>query len=165
MPKTLYLVRHAKSSWGNPSDSDFDRPLNERGRRDAPEMGRRLMGKGVRPNVVLCSPARRAVETIALLNAELGVPADSIHMQKRIYEASPETLLELIQKLDDSYDSAMLVGHNPAMTWLVEGLTGANIQNLPTCSVVTISLNSNHWNKAGKDPAELLNLDYPKKKA
>lgn len=163
MPKTLYLVRHAKSSWVNPSYTDFDRPLNERGQRDAPEMGRRLKAKGILPDVVLCSPARRAVETLALLNAELGVPEHSIYMQKRIYEASTETLLELIQSLEDSYDSAMVVGHNPAMTWLAEGLTEANLPNLPTCSVVTLSLDSNQWNTAGKGPAELLNLDSPKK--
>ncbi|MDF7801089.1 histidine phosphatase family protein [Pontiellaceae bacterium B1224] len=165
MPKTLYLVRHAKSSWVNPSYSDFDRPLNDRGQRDAPETGRRFKAKGVMPDVVLCSPARRAVETLNLLNAELGIPENSIYMQKRIYEASTETLLELIQLLDDSHGSVMLVGHNPSMTWLAEGLVDAQFQNLPTCSVVTISLDSNHWNEAGNCPAELLNLDYPKKEA
>jgi len=163
MPKTLYLMRHAKSSWVNPSYTDFDRPLNERGQHDAPEMGRRLKEKGIRPDIVICSPARRAVETLDLVNAELGVPENSIYMQKRIYEASTETLLELIQSQKDTYDSAMVVGHNPSMTWLAEGLTEATIQNLPTCSVVTISLDSNQWNKAGNCPAELLNLDYPKK--
>jgi phosphohistidine phosphatase len=163
MPKTLYLVRHAKSSWVNPSYTDFDRPLNDRGQRDAPVMGRRLKEKGQRPEIIICSPARRAVETLDLLNAELGVPADSIFMQKRIYEASTETLLNIIQSLEDSNDSAMVVGHNPSMTWLASQLANTHIQNLPTCSIVTIQLDSNHWKEAGICPGELLDHDYPKR--
>lgn len=165
MPKTLYLVRHAKSSWVNPSYSDFDRPLNERGQRDAPEMGRRLKVSGISPEIIICSPARRAVETLDLMNREMGVATDVIFMQKRIYEASTETLLDIIQAIDNSCDSAMLVGHNPSMTWLAAGLTGTDIQNLPTCSVVTVSLDSHLWIQAGTCSAELQNLDYPKKTA
>lgn len=162
MPKTLFLVRHAKSSWIQPGLLDFDRTLNLRGQQDAPEMGRRLKEKNVVPQIVLCSPARRAVQTLDLMNKVMNIPSDSIFMQKRIYEASPETLLNLIQHLDDAYDSAMLVGHNPSMTWLASQLSNSYIQNLPTCSIVTITLDSNHWIKAGKCPAELQNLDSPK---
>jgi phosphohistidine phosphatase len=162
MPKTLYLVRHAKSSWVNPSYSDFDRPLNDRGQRDAPEMGRRMKRAARFPEIIICSPARRAVETLDLLNAELGVSTNAIFMQKRIYEASTETLLDIVRSIDDAHDSAMLVGHNPAMTWLASQLADTHIQNLPTCSIVTLRLNSNQWNDAGIAATELLNLDYPK---
>lgn len=162
MPKTLYLVRHAKSSWVNPSYSDFDRPLNDRGQRDAPEMGRRLHEKGVKPDLIVCSPARRAMETLELLNTELGVDQDSIFMQKRLYEASAPTLINIIQSLENSAESAMIIGHNPSMSWIAAEISGEPIGNLPTCSVVGIELDSSDWNVAGICAAHLLFQDYPK---
>ncbi len=165
MPKTLYLVRHAKSSWVNPSYSDFDRPLNDRGQRDAPEMGRRLKAKGIRPDLIVCSPARRAIETLELLNAELGVDQDSIYMQKRLYEASTPTLIDIIQSLENSDESAMVIGHNPSMSWVATQISGEPIGDLPTCSVVGLELDSNDWNMAGICAAKKIFLDYPKKQA
>ncbi len=162
MPKTLYLARHAKSSWVNPSYSDFDRPLNSRGQRDAPEMGRRLKERGVRPDIIVASPARRAVETLELLNGELGVDSNSVFMQKRLYEASAETLVDIVRGLDNRYGSALLLGHNPSMTWAAELLSGVPTANLPTCAVAAIELDSNDWSLAGLCTAELLFLVYPK---
>lgn len=162
MPKTLYLVRHAKSSWVNPSYSDFDRPLNDRGQRDAPEMGRRLKERGILPDMIVASPARRAFETLELLNGELGVDKDSVFMQKRLYEASTETLVEIIQSLDNSAESALIIGHNPSMSWGAEKILGEPVGNLPTCAVVAIELDSNDWNLAGICAADRLFVDYPK---
>ena len=162
MPKILYLVRHAKSSWNNPSMLDFDRPLNRRGEHDAPEIGRRMRERNALPETIVCSPARRAMETLELLNAEMGVAADAIFMQKRIYEASTKTLLEIVRELDDRFSSAMLIGHNPSMTWLASELSGEPIHNMPTCAIAAIELDAEKWKKTGHCPAKLQFLDYPK---
>lgn len=162
MPKTLYLMRHAKSSWLDPSMLDFDRPLNSRGERDAPEMGHRLVERNAIPEVVICSPARRAVETLEKLNLQLNIDPDSIFMQKRIYEASLQTLLEIVRSIDDRYASAMMIGHNPSMTWLASELGGEHIPNMPTCAVVAIGIDAETWSETGKAPAKPLFYDYPK---
>ncbi|MDF7826642.1 histidine phosphatase family protein [Pontiellaceae bacterium B12227] len=159
MPKTLYLVRHAKSDW-NTGESDFERPLNKRGQRDAPEMGQRIKDAGSLPEQILCSPARRAVQTLESL--DLGIKA--VLFKEKIYEASTGDLLDLVQSLDDSCGSAMLIGHNPAMTWLATLLSGVRIEGMPTCSILTIRLDSDHWKSAGACPATLLHFDYPKKR-
>jgi phosphohistidine phosphatase len=160
MPKTLYLVRHAKSDWNN-GETDFDRTLNPRGQCDAPEMGLRLKARDVHPDIIVCSPATRAFQTLELL----ALPAGTVEYNENIYEASAIALLDIVQSLEDTADSAMLVGHNPAMSWLAGHLTGVRIDNMPTCSVATIRLTSNHWKKAGQDPAELLDFDHPKKES
>ncbi|MDF7807220.1 histidine phosphatase family protein [Pontiellaceae bacterium B12219] len=158
MPKTLYLVRHAKSDWDN-ALADFNRPLNKRGFRDAPEMGRRFKARHALPDQIICSPAKRAFQTLEHL--DLGVP--HIRFEESIYEASTETLFRIIQSLENSIDSAMLIGHNPAMTWLASHLTHTVIANLPTCAIVALELPSNQWNEIGETPLKLLYLDYPKK--
>ncbi len=157
--KMLYLLRHAKSSWGHSDLSDFDRPLNKRGRHDAPEMGRRLRKRGTLPEIIVCSPATRAFETAQLL--DLGI--EPLVFDETIYEASVGSLLTVIHSLDDRYGSAMLIGHNPAMTWLASELTGADIDPLSTCAVATIRLTTGHWSQTGACLARLLDLDYPKK--
>lgn len=160
MPKTLYLVRHAKSDWHS-GETDFERTLNKRGLRDAQEMGQRLKNSGSLPERILCSPAKRAVQTLERL--DLGI--ETIAFKENIYEASTGDLLNLVQSVDDSCNAAMLIGHNPAMTWLATMLSGVGIQGMPPCSVITIQLDSNHWKSAGACPAELLNFDHPLKSA
>jgi len=162
MSKVLYLVRHAKSSWHQPGFSDFDRPLNPRGDRDAPEMGQRLKLRNAVPEIIICSPARRAVETLELMNENMGVPAESIFMQKRIYEASTSTLLEIVRGIDNQFGSAMLIGHNPSLSWLAGELSGKPVQNMPTCSVAAIAMESDQWENTGSAAAGMLFFDYPK---
>jgi len=163
MAKTLYLVRHAKSSWADMHLGDFDRPLNKRGLRDAPEMGRRLRQRGVNPEIILCSPAQRTRETAELLIREFGGTMEAVQFDDRIYEASPETLLELICTLPDSCSSAMLIGHNPSIGYLVHQLSDTGIERMPTCAVATLQLQSHAWNDFGRDSVRLLNFDSPKK--
>ena len=158
-PKTLYLVRHAKSSWSAADLNDFDRPLNTRGLRDAPEMGRRLTARGVRPGIILCSPAKRAVQTLEQLNLDCG----HVEYEERMYAASDRELLSLIRALNDRYRSAMLIGHNPAMSVLAGALSGAQIHSMPTCAVAAIRLDESLWARAGTGPGVLLDMDYPKK--
>lgn len=157
--KTLYLVRHAKSDWPRAGLTDFDRPLNSRGLRDAPEMGRRMKQRGVSPEVIVCSPAKRTIQTLELL--DFGV--EHIVFEERIYSASIGAMLDIIHSLDDGCRSAMLVGHNPTMTQLVGWLSGANIGDMPTCAVATIELGSGQWKDVGTCAAQLLNFDYPRK--
>ena len=159
MAKTLYLARHAKSDWNHPGLSDFERPLNKRGMRNAPEMGLRLKEKEHLPELIICSPAIRTRQTLELL--DLGVK--NVIYNESIYEAYAETLLYIVQSIDNSCSSALLLGHNPAMTWLASGLSGVRIENMPTCAVAEISLKTDRWNEAGNCPAELKNLDYPNK--
>lgn len=159
--KTLYLLRHAESSWSGTDLSDFDRPLNGHGLRDAPEMGRGMKARGAVPEIVLCSSAKRAMQTLE----NLGLGIENIVFDERIYEASKGELLSIIQSLENRYSSAMLIGHNPAMTWLTTQLSGAHIGNMPTCAIATIELASALWGKAGSCPAKLLDFDYPEKTA
>ncbi|MEE9369243.1 MAG: histidine phosphatase family protein [Pontiella sp.] len=159
--KMLYLVRHAKSGWMDSCQRDFDRILDEQGNRDAAEMGHRLQQNGIRPDLVICSPACRAVQTLEHLAPCMNIPIVDVLYNKSIYEAATSTLLEIIQKLDDPVDSAMMIGHNPAMSWLINHLTSEHISNMPTCSIATISIPSNHWKDAGTASSRLLDFDFP----
>jgi phosphohistidine phosphatase len=163
MAKTLYLMRHAKSSWADMSLGDFDRPLNQRGQRDAPEMGRRLKNRGVKPDIILCSPAQRARQTAGLLIRELEGDMDDIQFDERIYEASLDTLLNLIRSLPEGCTSVMVIGHNPSMGWLANQLSGFQIEKMPTCAVAAFELASFSWRDMGAENARLLDFDYPGK--
>ena len=143
--KQLWLARHAKSDWGDGSVSDFDRELNPRGLRDAPAMGRWLAERGVKPQVMVTSPARRAVRTAELLANGMGFSTAMIFHEPRIYEAHTGTLEEIIEESDDSINHLMLVGHNPAMTQLVNILGGGPLDNLPTCSIAALNYEVQHW--------------------
>jgi phosphohistidine phosphatase len=157
--KTLYLVRHAKSSWNHAELTDFDRPLNKRGYRDAPEMGHRLKARGALPEVIICSPARRARETLE--NMQLGV--ENVVFDEMVYGAGAGDLLIAVRSIKNSCSRAMLIGHNPSITLLAGRLSGHPVDNMPTCAIAVIGLDSDLWSKAGSCPAELLDFDYPKK--
>ena len=159
--KTLYMVRHAKSGWSAADRTDFERPLNHQGLRDAPEMGRRIKRQTPLPEIIFCSPAKRARQTLNALN--LGV--DTVTFDERIYCASNNDLLEIVRSVSDQYVAAMIIGHNPAMTWLAAQLSGKAFINLPTCAVVSLDLECSQWAKAGTCPATLLNYDYPRNRA
>ena len=159
--KILYLMRHAESSWSGTDLSDFDRTLNERGLRDAPEMGLRLKMRGPLPEIILCSPAKRAMQTLE--NMDLGI--ENVVFDERIYAASTGELLDLIQSLENDCDSAMLIGHNPTMARLIRRLSDVRIDSMPTCAIATIGLASTHWRKAGSCAAILHDFDYPQKTA
>ncbi|MHB8763516.1 MAG: SixA phosphatase family protein [Deferrisomatales bacterium] len=143
--KRLTLVRHAKSSWADGSLTDFDRPLNGRGKRDAPEIGRRLAARGVAPDAVVTSPAVRARKTARKLAAELGFPPGEIREAPEIYDAELETLVALVRGLDDAWDRVLLVGHNPGFTDLANWLTGGALANLPTCGALGVELGVEAW--------------------
>ena len=159
--KTLYLARHAKSSWKNPELSDIERPLNKRGKRDAPYIGNLLKEKGVKPDILISSSAVRARKTAVAVAEKIGFPKSKILIDENIYESSSTGLLKIIQGLDDNYNSVMMFGHNPAFTMLNNYLTDRHIDNIPTCGVVGINFNSS-WKKVGSESGKTFFFIYPK---
>ncbi len=161
--KTLYLVRHAKSSWDNPSLSDFERPLNDRGKRDAPEIGKRLLNKGIMPELMLSSPAQRALTTCRLIAKVIGYPDQKIATDSAIYHAGESALLRIVQQTSDEYRSLMLFGHNPGFTDFANELANTDIYNIPTCGVFVCSFEVDKWQEIRFGNGQLLFFDYPKK--
>lgn len=162
--KSLILVRHAKSSWSNADLRDFDRPLNDRGRRDAPVMGQRLAARGLAIDAVVASPAIRALTTARTLLDALGMPPGRLRLDPAIYAADTDDLLEVVQGLPDDEDRIALVGHNPGFTDLAERLAAADIGNMPTCAMAFIAFDISAWSEAGFGTGALVDYDYPKKK-
>lgn len=161
--KTLYVIRHAKSSWNFLHLPDYERPLNNRGNRDAPLMGQRFRARGIVPDCLVCSPALRARETAIKISMEIGFTENSIIYKRSIYEAGVPALLQTIEAFPDEAVSAFLVGHNPGMTCLAEYLTRKQIGSLPTCGVACIEMDIDSWSLAGRGLGNLDFLDYPKK--
>jgi phosphohistidine phosphatase len=158
--KTLFLLRHAKSSWDNPDWSDFERPLNGRGLDAARFVGQLMYERGLRPRVIISSPAKRAVQT-AVLVREVAEIERAVVFDERIYEASPLALFNLIREFDASLDSALLVGHNPGFENLVRMLTGAQCA-MPTASLAKIKAPIDDWSEIEIDACELDFLIRPK---
>ena len=115
---TLYLLRHAKSSWDDAGLADFDRPLNERGRSTAPFIGQVMKRDGLVPDLILSSPANRARETAQLVRKAADLTAE-VELDEKIYEASPQTLRQIVASIGEGIQSVMIVGHNPGMEGLV----------------------------------------------
>ncbi|MGH1366702.1 MAG: SixA phosphatase family protein [Calditrichia bacterium] len=161
--KTLYLIRHAKSSWKNEKLSDFDRPLNNRGLRDAPFMGQRLANYRVSPGIILSSPAMRAIETATTIASEVGYPKDAIQRITSLYLASLNTLLETVNEIDDKHESAFIFGHNPGMTMFANFLTTYAIDNVPTCGVVCVLFEVDSWKDVAENRGSLSFFDYPRR--
>ena len=161
--KTLTLVRHAKSSWSNPTLGDRQRPLNKRGERDAPIMGRRIAEHGIRPSLIVSSPAKRAWTTAKIIADEISYPREFLQREDGLYLASLDEFMDVLVALEGDFNSVMLVGHNPGMTdfanFLVPGLT----DNLPTAGVVSVTIDQDHWNLYARPAAQLQVHDYPKK--
>jgi phosphohistidine phosphatase len=141
--KTLYLLRHAKSSWKDAGLADFDRPLNERGRRAAPFMGRLMRDRGADVDLIISSPAKRARKTAKLFLEAGGFETDVLN-DERIYEASPSTLMYVAGEIDDRFSSVVLVGHNPGMEGLIRALTGQS-EPMPTAAIAIIKLAIDSW--------------------
>jgi phosphohistidine phosphatase len=164
--KTLYIVRHAKSSWANPSQDDFDRPLNDRGKRDAPDMAKRLKEKKIKADVILSSPARRALSTAKRFAGELNFPKDKIKTKEKLYHAHEDTILEAIKGIKDKHNVAIVVGHNPGLTDFVNSFQKEefDIDNLPTCAVVAFEIAIDSWKDAAWGKGKIVFFDYPKNK-
>jgi phosphohistidine phosphatase len=161
--KTLYLVRHAKSSWKYPRLNDFERPLNKRGRKNAPFMGSILKKLKVAPDLVISSPANRAATTARIIADSIDYPLEKIHYNETIYASSEYELIQVIQQLDDTVNQAMLVSHNPALTDLANTIADTAISNIPTCGVFCVNLSISSWAKIGEQRGKLKFFEFPKK--
>lgn len=163
--KRLTLVRHAKSSWKHPELADFDRPLNKRGRRDAPFMAARLAQSGARPGLILTSPALRARLTALPLREALQLAPERLVEEPRLYEADAGRLLEILRGLEAGIEHVLVVAHNPGLTDLVNLLSDAGIDNLPTCGIVSLAADIGRWGQLQPGRAQVLDFDYPKRHA
>ena len=164
--KTLYVVRHAKSSWDDPDKPDFDRSLNERGKRDAPRMGKRLKEKDVHPDLMLSSPAWRALSTCKRIAKVLEYSKEKIKTDSKLYHAEDDEILLVVQGVKDKFNTVMIFGHNPGLTDFVNSLMSEeqSIENIPTGGVVAFQLNIESWSQLTWGIGKVLFFDYPKSK-
>jgi phosphohistidine phosphatase len=160
--KTLFLVRHAKSSRDDPSLPDRDRPLDERGKQEAPMMGKRLAKRKVKPDLLVSSPALRALTTAQLIAEEIGYKRKDIVADDRLYGSSPDELLAIIRALDKKLDRVMLVGHNPEFSELAHRLS-SKIAEMPTSAVAEFSFDTKAWSEVAEVEPVNAELDSPKK--
>jgi phosphohistidine phosphatase len=160
--KTLYLLRHAKSSWDFEELSDHDRPLNNRGRKDAPMMGRELMSREVTLDLIVSSPAVRALTTATLVAKELEYDPEKIAVEEDIYKADKHELLSIIKNVPNQFNKIMVVGHNYTLTELANLLSPDLVPTIPTAGVVCLNFNCGTWAEIGKNNSSFGFFDYPK---
>jgi phosphohistidine phosphatase len=158
--RTLFILRHAKSSWDDASLADIDRPLNGRGLRDAPKMGELMRNRGFVPDMILSSPAKRAAETVKLVKDAGGFDAE-ITLDERIYEASPNTLRRVAADINEACSSALLVGHNPGIEGFIRYLTG-RAESMPTAALAVIDLDISEWRAVSEECGALRHVFRPK---
>ena len=161
--KTLYLVRHAKSSWKYPQLDDFERPLNKRGRKNAPFMGSILKELTVSPDLIVSSPANRAAMTARIIAAALDYPLEDICYSEAIYEFGEKALIDVVKEIKDEVNQAMVVGHNPAINGLANYIGDQPIGNIPTCGVFCIELDIASWSNIKAHCGKVKFFEYPKK--
>jgi phosphohistidine phosphatase len=161
--KRLTLLRHAKSSWTEPSLADHDRVLSERGERDAPKMGKRMAARKVRPSLIIASSAARARATAKFIAEALKYPAEFLQVEKELYLATPDQILELVCSQEDNFSDLLLIGHNPGITDLANRLLPSiGLNNLPTSGVVALDFDTKKWSELAEVSAKLGFYDYPK---
>ncbi|MCX7735610.1 MAG: histidine phosphatase family protein [Candidatus Kapabacteria bacterium] len=161
--KTLILVRHAKSDWGNPDLSDFDRPLNKRGLKDAPFMAELVASKIKTPDLIMSSPANRAITTAKYFATAFKYPIDKIEQINLIYSSGVNGIKELIASLNNDYKTVILFGHNPAVSSLAYNLSGGKVPEMPTCAVACIDFDISFWEEILNSEGDLRFYEYPKK--
>jgi phosphohistidine phosphatase len=159
--KTLLILRHAKSSWANSRLADHDRPLDSRGKQDAPKMGRLLEKEDLTPDLIISSSAERALTTAEFAAISAGYTAE-IQVTRQLYHAGPEEFIEVLQGVSDANKQVMVVGHNPGVEELVEQLVG-HYQRMPTAALAQIELPISRWSELDEETnGRLVNLWRPK---
>ncbi|HYM94541.1 MAG TPA: histidine phosphatase family protein [Chitinophagaceae bacterium] len=160
--KTLLLIRHGKSSWDDVSLNDFDRPLNDRGKQDAPAMAGRLQDKKTEIDVLISSPAKRAGRTAKIFAKEYGINKADIIYKTELYLASAEVFYEVISKADDKFEHIAVFSHNPGLTDFANELTDIKVDNIPTCGIFAIRIETKPWVDFKNARKEFWFFDYPK---
>lgn len=161
--KTLYLMRHAKSSWKYPELTDFERPLNDRGRKDLPIMSEVLMKNNAEPDLIVTSPAPRTYFTARNIAQKIDYPIEKILADERIYETGVNDLFNYIKNLSNEHDTVMIFGHNPAFTSLSNYISDKYLENLPTCAYVKMEFNFDKWREIDNETGKVVEYEYPKK--
>lgn len=161
--KNLFLVRHAKSSWKYKKLTDLERPLNERGKRDAPFMGKLLSRQKIKPDIIMSSPANRALSTAKFFCDEIDFTFENVKIQSELYMADSEELLEVIGNIEASANTVMIFSHNPGITDLYNRLSDEYIENIPTCGIAGIQFSEESWKELKNNSGHLLFFEYPKK--
>jgi phosphohistidine phosphatase len=160
----LTLVRHAKTEPGRTGQEDWDRALEPRGQRDAPEMGQRLKGRGLKADRILSSPAVRAISTATILARELGIPAAKVSQDERLYLAQPKDLLKVVRELGGDAPHLMIVGHNPGISEFADRLSAErSLDTMPTCAVYTLEFELARWSELDWSTGINADFDYPKR--
>lgn len=160
--KKLLIIRHAKSSWDAAVQSDFDRPLNERGLKDAPAMAQRLLKKEVKIDQILSSPANRALTTATFFAKAYGIKTKKILEVPELYHAGIIVFNRVIDELDDDDKSVAIFSHNPGITDFVNSLTNVRVDNVPTCGIFAVKAAVKSWKDFGAAEKEFWFFDYPK---
>jgi phosphohistidine phosphatase len=161
--KRLTLVRHSKSDWSLPGQQDWDRALNKRGQRDAPEMARRLRARKLKPDAILTSPAVRALATATIMARELKIAPSIVRQDERLYLAGPADMLTVIRELGGDARHLMVFGHNPGITEFANRLSaGDRIDNMPTTAVFTATFAVDDWSELDWGSGQDAQFDYPK---
>lgn len=161
--KQLILVRHAKSDWDDFSVSDHDRVLNERGRRDAPVMGQRILKQYGAPDLILSSTALRAKQTAQAIQAACLLPEEAIQFHSKLYHAGPQMITDHILETPDAVQRLLIVCHNPGITFFANSLCGSITDNIPTCGVVVFEIQTQEWSQFAMAGKKFIDFDYPKK--
>ncbi len=159
---SLYITRHAKSSWSDAGMPDFERPLNERGMLNAPFMAKCFREREEPLDLIISSTAVRALTTALIFAKELGMNEAHVERLSTLYHSTVPNLLSALQNLPDTKRRVMLFGHNPGLTELVDHLCGEDIGNLPTCGTVRIDLHVDEWKLVSQDIGTLMWMDYPR---
>ena len=161
--KTLYLIRHAKSSWDDPNLSDFQRTLNTRGLKDSPLMAKLIKEKNIIPDLIISSPAARALSTAEIFADEFQYDKNKIISDEKIYEATTRDLISVIRDIKNENNTVMLFGHNPGLSNTANLLGNKFLPDMPTCAVVGIEFKVNSWRKVERSCGEIILFEYPKK--
>jgi len=163
--KQLILIRHAKSDWDKPDLSDIDRPLNERGKRDAPAMAHRMLDKKIKIDLFIASPAKRAAKTAKIFAREYGKKKEKVILEDRLYLAEPSAFFEVIAGIDDDRDCVALFSHNNGITDFANLLTDRRVDNIPTCGVFAVKADCDSWKDFQQSKKEFWFFDFPKAEA
>ena len=160
--KRILIIRHAKSSWAEIGQRDFDRPLNERGLRDAPEIARRLIQRNITIDLFVSSAAIRALTTTRLMMKEMELGEDQLIVKPDLYHAPPSVILSSIQQCDDTYNIIAVVCHNPGITMFANMIQRLSIDNVPTCGVLALKTIAANWEEVSIENMQYDFFDYPK---
>lgn len=161
MSKNLYLVRHGQTAEKATDQDDFDRQLTSKGLQDSSRIGRHLYNKKVKPDIIVSSPALRARTTAELIAEQIHYDTTKIHLNEDIYEASIRILLQVVNQLKNEWDTIILVGHNPSITYLAEYITGAEIGDVASGGIVQIKFGGSKWKEISVGSCDFRSYEYP----